>query len=32
MTLFFDLAVIVAVILWWQYIFVVLWWIKKLLS
>jgi hypothetical protein len=32
MTLFFDLLVIVAVIVCWQYIFVVLWWIKKLFS
>ena len=32
MTLFFDLLVIVAVILYWQAIFVVLWWVKKLFS
>lgn len=32
MTLFFDLLVIVAVIVCWQYIFVVLWWFKKLFS
>ena len=32
MTLFFDLVVIVLLILCWQWVFVVLWWVKKLFS
>jgi hypothetical protein len=32
MILFFNLVVIVGVILYWQYIFVFLWWIRKLFS
>jgi hypothetical protein len=32
MILFFNLVVIVGVILYWQYIFVLFWWIKKLFS
>ena len=32
MNLFFDLVVIIAVVVFWQHIFVVLYWIKKLFS
>jgi hypothetical protein len=32
MTLFFDAVLIAVVLVWWQAIFVVLWWIKKLFS
>jgi len=32
MTLFFDAAMIVLLILCWQWVFVVLWWVKKLFS
>jgi hypothetical protein len=32
MTLFFDLVVIVLLILCWQWVFVGLWWIRKLFS